>query len=62
MRKSRAAKYEVALARTDRSSKSKWLFERVPSLRAIETVFILAITWAVVGNNVNAALVWFHSH
>lgn len=62
MRAKRAEKYRRSIERTDRSWFSQWVIDHIPFFRAMETVFILAITWAVVGNNINAAIVFFHSH
>lgn len=61
-RASRAAKYEAKMMDPNMSGHSRLVVNVAPYARAIETVFILAITCVVVGNNINAAVVWFHGH
>jgi hypothetical protein len=48
----RAARYQAKLAT---AKPRTW----VPYLRSIETIFVLGITWAVVGNNIQACIIWF---
>ena len=62
LRRKRAAKYERFISRTDRPAWKQRFVDARPYITGLETVFVLAVTWAVVGNNINAALVWFHGH
>ena len=62
LRKSKAAKYERFIARTDRPAWCQWLVNHRATFSCLEAMFILVVTSAVVGNNINAAIVYFHSH
>lgn len=61
LRQKRADKYQRFISRTDRPTWRQWFVEHRPYFTAIETVFILFATSAVVGNNINAAIVYFHN-
>ena len=61
LRSSRAAKYVKWVTKTDRPGYQQRFMAARPYITAMETVFILVITSVVVGNNVNAAIVYFHN-
>jgi hypothetical protein len=60
LRQSKADKYQRFITKRDRSKWQQMFVDARPYITAMETVFILAVTWAVVGNNINAASVYFH--
>lgn len=62
LRSSRAAAYEVKVSDPNMPRRRAFVMRFSPYARAIEVVFVLAVTCMVVGNNVNAALVFFHGH
>jgi hypothetical protein len=61
VRSSRAAKYARWVSKTDRPRYQETFMRARPYLTALETIFILAVTCVVVGNNINAYVVFIHS-
>jgi hypothetical protein len=58
----RAAKYTRMMASTSKYRFVEWLKRNTPTIQALEAIFILVITSAVVGNNIQAAILWFNAH
>jgi hypothetical protein len=61
VRPSRAVKYAKWVSKPDRPRYQAAFMRARPYLTALETVFILAITCVVVGNNINAYVVFMHN-
>jgi hypothetical protein len=61
VRRSRAAKYAKGVSKTGRPRYQETFMRARPYLTALETVLILAVTCVIVGNNVNAYVVFMHN-
>jgi hypothetical protein len=61
LRRSRAAKYAKWVSKPDRPHYQETFMRVRPYLTALEAVFILAVTCVVVGNNINAYVVFMHN-
>jgi hypothetical protein len=61
VRHSRAAKYAQWVSKVGRPHYQAVFMRARPYVTALETVFILAITYAVVGDDVNAYVVFPHN-